>query len=315
MVKIFVLIMLILVGGNVKSQDTVISQQPDTQRRVIQIRTPSVRQPPRIQNTYRPNFILPDSHIVIQGMLDTDTLVFQKHPYFKFTDPVRYSITVKKWQGKEAIFYSIIALLLFFALIKNGFSRYISDLFKIFFRTTVKQRQIKEQLVQSPLPSLLLNIFFLLSGGMFLAILLRYLDLGLSFNFWILFFYCVLGLIAIYGGKFISLKLLGWIFQVSDAIDAYIFVVFTTNKVIGMALVPFLVVLAFTTGVVNQSAITLSIIMVCTIFAYRFYLSYSFLQRQVRISFFHFFIYLCAFEIAPLLLINKLLFRFLGETS
>jgi hypothetical protein len=35
----------------------------------------------------------------------------------------------------------------------------------------------------------------------------------------------------------------------------------------------------------------------------------------VRISLFHFFLYLCAFEIIPLLLINKLLFRFLGETS
>ncbi|MBO9682887.1 MAG: hypothetical protein J7502_09515, partial [Flavisolibacter sp.] len=33
------------------------------------------------------------------------------------------------------------------------------------------------------------------------------------------------------------------------------------------------------------------------------------------VGFFHFLLYLLAFEVIPLLLINKLLFSFLGETS
>ena len=310
--KFCFLVMMILACECLFAQDSVTRQPVDTQQRMV-------NNVPRQPRPYRPvtivprrNFILPDSIPVFQN---NDTLVYANHPFFRFRDPVRYSITIKKWEGKEAIFYSIIALLLLFALIKNGFNRYITDLFKIFFRTTVKQRQIKEQLVQSPLPSLLLNIFFLLSGGMFLTLLLRYFNLGLNYNFWILFIYCVMALICIYGLKYISLKLLGWIFQVSEAIDAYIFVVFTTNKVIGMALVPLVVILAFTSGVVNQSAMSLSIMIVIGLFIYRFYLSYSSLHRLVHIGFFHFLLYLCAFEIAPLLLINKLLFRFLGETS
>jgi Domain of unknown function (DUF4271) len=247
--------------------------------------------------------------------LNADTDLLAHHPFFRFTDPIRYSITIKKWQGKEAIFYSMIALLIFFALIKNGFSRYIQDLFKTYFRTTAKQKQTKEQLLQNPLPSLLLNVFFVLSIGMFLALLFQYFKLGLDFNFWLLYLYCVLGLIGIYALKFVSLKLFGWIFQVSESTDAYIFIVFATNKVIGIALLPFLVMLAFTYGVINEAAMSLSIMVVFGLIAYRFFLSYVSIRRQIRISFLHFLLYLLVFEVIPLLLINKLLFSFLGERS
>lgn len=243
-----------------------------------------------------------------------DTTILLSNPFFRFTDPMRYSITIKKWEGKEAIFYSIIALLIFFALIKNGFSRYLNDLFKTYFRTAVNQKQTKDQLLQSPLPSLLFNAFFVLSVGMFLALLLQYFKLGLDFNFWWLYFYCVLGLISIYAVKFISLKFIGWIFQVSESTDAYIFVVFATNKIIGMVLLPFLVVLVFTYGVVYQAAMSLSIMVLFALILYRFFLSYISIRGQIRVGFIHFLLYLLAFEIVPLLLINKLLFSFLGET-
>ncbi|HEU4470309.1 MAG TPA: DUF4271 domain-containing protein, partial [Flavisolibacter sp.] len=166
-----------------------------------------------------------------------------------------------------------------------------------------------------PLPSLLLNLFFLLSGGMFLALLLQYFQLGGEFNFWLLYLYSLLGLAGVYAVKFITLKFLGWIFQMSEATESYIFIVFTTNKVIGMAILPFVVILAFSQGLMSQAAVVVAITVVVGLYAYRFFLSYVTIHRQVRVSFFHFLLYLCAFEIAPLLLINKLLFRFLGETS
>jgi hypothetical protein len=244
---------------------------------------------------------------------DTTTLLLS--PFFRFTDPVRYSITVKKWQGKEAFFYSMLALLIFFALIRTAFGRYLEDLFKTYFRTTVNQKQTKEQLLQNPLASLFLNLFFVMSIGMFAALLLQYYKLGLEFNFWWLYLYCVLALISIYAIKFMSLKLMGWIFQVSESTDAYIFIVFTTNKIIGIVLLPFLVILSFTNGLSNEAATSLGIILIIGLIVYRFFLSFISIRKQIHVGFFHFLLYLLAFEIVPLLLINKLLFSFLGETS
>jgi len=208
---------------------------------------------------------------------------------------------------KDAVFYVVIALLLVFAFIKNAFHRYVQDLFRIFFKTTMRQRQIKEQMSQTPLPSLLLNGLFILSLAIFMVLLLQHYGLGLRFNFWVLLAYCIAGLACIYLVKFISLKFFGWIFGLADAIDAYIFIVFTTNKITGILLLPLLVVVAFSFGTVMLAALILSLLLIGGLFVYRYLLSYSTIQGQVRLSFFHFAIYFCAFEIMPLLLINKLL--------
>jgi len=246
------------------------------------------------------------------GSVRFDTLIYKHHPFIRFTEPVRLIITEKEWVGKEAFFYSIIGLLIFFAFIRNSFGRYMQDLFKLFFRTTIKQRQVKEQMMGAPLPSLLLNILFFISGGVYLALVFERYGLGNRFNFWLLILYCAAGLALIYLGKFIVLRIMGWLLRLSDATDAYTFVVFTTNKVIGIALLPFIVLLAFAAPDVRQVAFTLSFIVIGGLFLYRFFLSYMSVYRLVKLQFLHFVLYLAAFEIAPLLLINKLLFQFLG---
>lgn len=334
--KSFVLIIVVLCSLNVFSQDSGSSTIADTTIPAPVIQKPVVKKPkiiPKDSATIiadslafdplhiRDSLMRQDSILALAKETRPSIMLFKKesdnsillaNPFFRFTDPMRYSITIKKWQGKEALFYAMIALLIFFALIKNGFNRYMSDLFKIYFRTAVNQKQAKEQLLQSPLPSLLLNVFFVLSIGMFIALLLQYFKLGLDFNFWWLYFYSILGLVAVYVIKFISLKFCGWIFQVSESTDAYIFIVFATNKIIGMMLLPFLVMLVFTYGLVYQASISLSIMVVAALLVYRFFLSYISIRNQVRISFLHFLLYLFAFEIIPLLLINKLLFSFLS---
>lgn len=260
--------------------------------------------PPPIRDSIRP---------VLQFPFTSDSFLYRKRLFFSFTDPVRYSISVKRWEGKEVVFYSVVALLIVFAVIKNGFRRYLSDLFGSYFRTTMRQRQIKEQLLQNPLPSLLFNAFFVLSGAVFLGLILQHFGLVDDIPFWLLAIYCAVALLVIYAGKFVVLKFFGWVFQFSEATDTYLFIIFSTNKIIGILLLPFIVLLAFTTGSVNAAAVTLSLIVVACLFAYRYFLSYISINRMVRINFFHFLLYLAAFEILPLLLINKLLFLFIRE--
>lgn len=245
-------------------------------------------------------------------ILRFDTAVFGKHPFYTIKNPLRLIISRRNWEGKDAFFYTSIGLLLFFALVRNTFGRYLQDLIRLFFRTSIKHRQVKDQLMQAPMPSLLLNILFFISGGLFLTLVFERYGWGSRFPFWVLFFYSVVGLACIYFVKFISLKVSGWVFKLSDAINAYIFIVFTTNKIIGITLLPMIVLLTFTSGAFSEAVLNLSFLLVGLLFMYRFYLSYVSIQRQLRVQFFHFAIYFCAFEIIPLLLINKLLFQFLS---
>ena len=203
------------------------------------------------------------------------------------------------------MFYSLILLLLLFSFIRISFPKYLIDLFRVAFRTTMKQRQISEQLIQVPIPALLLNIFFLISASLYINFLLQHFYMSSNYNFWLLYFYCCIALAAIYIIKFLTLKFSGWLFNISTTTDNYIFIVFMINKIIGIYLLPFLVLLAFSDNDIYQVSLTLSYIGVFALVAYRFILSYSLVQDQIRVNPFHFFLYLCAFEIIPLLLIYK----------
>jgi len=238
--------------------------------------------------------------------------VLRRHPYFNFAaKPIAFRSDVKQFHGKELMFYLITALLMVFALLKLGFAKYFNDLFRVFFRTTLKQRQIKEQLIQTPLPSLIFNAFYVASAGLYLNLVLRYYEITPVSNFWLLYLYCCISLSIIYLVKFVGLKICGWLFNMQQAADSYIFIVFIINKVIGVAVLPFLALLCFTEGTIHSVCLLLSWCCIGGLFLYRFILGYAAIRNEVRFNLFHFFLYLLAFEIAPLLLIYKVLLFFL----
>lgn len=235
--------------------------------------------------------------------------VLKRHPYFGFGTAVikNEEGDIRKITGKESLFYFILSLLFIFAVLRQIFPKYFSDLFRLFFRTTLKQRQIREQLMQTPLPSLLLNAFYILSAGLYVSLLFRHYNINPVQNFWLLFVYCCIGLSAAYFVKFLFLKVAGWVFNAEEAANAYIFIVFIINKMIGIMLLPFIAILAFSVGNVYTAGLVLSWCLVAGLILYRFILTYASVRNQVKVNPFHFFLYLCAFEIAPLLLIYKAL--------
>ncbi|RYG24671.1 MAG: DUF4271 domain-containing protein, partial [Chitinophagaceae bacterium] len=172
------------------------------------------------------------------------------------------------------------------------------------------QRQIREQLMQTPLPSLAFNAFFVASAGLYTNFILYHFGFKPVDNFWVLYLYCCTGITAIYLGKFIGLKICGWMFNMRQAADSYIFIVFIINKVIGIFLLPFLVLLAFSDEPIRSIAMTLSWCGIGLLLLYRFILGYSAVRNEVRFNLFHFLLYVCAFEVAPLLLIYRLLLFF-----
>lgn len=212
--------------------------------------------------------------------------------------------------GKELFFYVLIVLLLLLAFLKNIFPKYFGDLFRLFFRTTLKQRQIREQLMQTTLPSIIFNAFFIISAALYIDLLLHHFNILPSENFWLLFLYCIIGLSIVYLLKYLGLKLSGWLFNMKDSAESYIFIVFIVNKMIGIYLLPFLILLSFTEGNLYKLSFILSLIGVLLLFIYRFILTFSAVHNQIKVNLFHFFLYLCAFEIAPLILIYKLLLFF-----
>lgn len=233
--------------------------------------------------------------------------IYKQHPYYNFKKPnAKKSSDLKIFHGKEILFYVLTGLILLFAIFKLVFAKYLKDLFRLFFRTTLKYNQISELLLQNPLPSLLMNLFFVLSASFYITVILFYLKLSPLENFWQLLLYATAIVSIVYLGKYIILKFSGWLFNFSTATDSYIFIIFIVNKVIAIYVLPFIIIISFSDGQVQQVAFTLSWIGIFGLLVYRFILSYGSMRNLVKVNPFHFLLYLSAFEIAPLLILYKL---------
>jgi hypothetical protein len=242
--------------------------------------------------------------------------VLSQHPALPFDKkPVESNLFVRKQNDNEALFYFLVALVFYFGCIRLFFGKYLDNLITLFFRVSMRQQQIREQLLQTPLPSLLLNILFVITSGFYLSLLARHYDFNLFGNFWITFFYAIAFVSGVYLGKYLILKLTGWIFNIRSATDTYIFIVFLVNKMIGIFLLPFIILMAFPNKYLLPVLILLSYIMLLLLLGYRFINSFRPIRTEIKVNRFHFFLYLCAFEIAPLLLIYKVLLAYVERST
>lgn len=252
--------------------------------------------------------------IVIKKPIDSFYLKLLDNPFLKTkAKPVFLVINERHRVSKDEIFYLVSGLLLFLAFVKLVFARYFTNVFRLFFQPTFRQKQTREQLQQNNLPSLLLNLFFIFSTSAYASFLLEYYHFAIG-NFWLIFLYSVAALTIIYLSKYIFLSFAGWVFNVKEATDAYIFAVYLINKILGVLLIPFTLIIAFSQPTVINISITLSILLILLLFIYRYLVSYAPVRREVKVSPLHFLLYVCAFEVTPLLLIYKTLVIYLNKS-
>ena len=259
-----------------------------------------------IKAAVKPVIVLKPFDSFYQKMLDNPFLRTKSKPIFLL-------IRERQRTSKDEMFYLVLALLLFLAFIKLAFSKYFNNIFRLFFQPSFRQKQTREQLQQGNLPSLLLNLFFIISAAAYISFLVNYYHL-IPIGFWWLLLYSALTLLVLYTGKYVFLSFAGWVFNVKEATDAYIFATYLINKILGVVLVPFTLIIAFSaTGIINIS-IAISILLILLLFLYRYFVSFGSLYREVKVSPLHFLFYVLAFEIIPLLLIYKTLMLYMNNS-
>ncbi|WP_462253126.1 DUF4271 domain-containing protein [Ferruginibacter sp.] len=227
--------------------------------------------------------------------------------------PVSMVIKIKKSQSTDVVFYLLAGLVLLMGVIKVFFARYFTNLFRVFFNTSLRQSQLTDQLLQAKLPSLFFNIFFILSAGIYIFFLLVQYKLISSHYQWSILGACILILAIVYLVKFSTLKFTGWVTGYRESTDTYIFIIFLICKIIGVVLIPFTVLMAFAQPEIAIASAFVSLLIIGLLLFLRFFRSYSLLQSQLKISRFHFFLYLTGVEIIPLLLVYKWAVLFLSK--
>ena len=246
-------------------------------------------------------------------IIPVDTSTYRKYetsPYLALQKPAVFRISdYHPRKSKDELFYLMAGVVFCLAFIRAGFPKYFRNLFLLFFQTSLRQKQTRDQLLQDNFASLLINFLFFISGALYITLLIRYKN-WTPVSFWVLALACLVALLLIYLGKYIFLLFAGWVFNAREAANSYVFLVFLVNKVMGVLLIPFLLLLSFASLEVVNVAVLLSFGVVGLLFLYRYFVSFNAIRSKLRVNLIHFFLYLCAVEVLPLLLIYKLLINY-----
>jgi len=214
---------------------------------------------------------------------------------------------------RDIVFFVLVFILFFLGLIRTAFPKYFNSIFSLSFQATFRQTQTRDQMAQNVMPAFMLNILFILSGGLFITLFAEF-NQWTTTEFWQLFVYSTSILAIIYLIKYFVILFTGWVFHATDSAAEYRFIVFLINKLIGILLIPSLFLMTYADDNIKKISITIGICIAVFMIVLRYLVSVARIRKNLRITAFHFFIYLCAVEIMPLLVIYKILFLRTGNT-
>jgi hypothetical protein len=209
---------------------------------------------------------------------------------------------------RDILFFILLFLVFFLGLIRTSFPRYLEHIFSLSFQATFRQIQTKDQMAQNFFPAFMLNVLFVFCGGLFITLFAEF-NQYTNLPFWQLFIYSTAVLLVVYIVKYLVISFTGWVFNAKDAAAEYRFVVFLINKLLGILIIPLLFLIAYAGDEIKYVAATIVICLAVFSLVIRYLVSLARIRKNLSITAFHFFIYLCAVEIMPLLVIYKVLFQ------
>lgn len=242
-----------------------------------------------------------------------DTLVLEQNPF----EVIRMPDLPDDWEQRERaqgveradgdlLFVVLLLLLVFLGILVSMYRSFIARM----YRSAINENYLKLlfRSVNDPVRFRMgaFYLFFVLNAGLFLYLNLPWLGFDLWHEGPVLLGACILTVCLVYGLKHAVIYGLSLVFPVQKAARQYNATIIVFNCLLGLLLLPFNALVAYGPGELAAGAgIAGTGLWLLCYFARQFrglVFSLNFLVQNL----FHFFVYLCTVEIAPILIIWKL---------
>ncbi len=117
--------------------------------------------------------------------------------------------------------------------------------------------------------------------------------------------YCILGVAAIFIIKLSILSIAGFVFPIHKEIRQYTFTIIVFSIILGLLLLPFNILIAYAPTDMATYLIYMAFLAIVLVYLFRTLRGVLIASKYISLHKFHFFMYLCAVEIAPLLVLFK----------
>jgi len=159
-------------------------------------------------------------------------------------------------------------------------------------------------LFQNQLDRILYLFYFLSMTFLLYFVELRVELIPYGLGGWSLFLFNLALLIGVFLGRLLMLNVAGILFNRIKILREYLYNIFIFNKLMGLVVLPLIFLMVYTRGVLQDVVFWLTIIAIGSIFMMRLIRGVVFSYRK-EVLIFYMFLYLCALEIAPLVLLYR----------
>ena len=154
---------------------------------------------------------------------------------------------------------------------------------------------------------LLLYTSFFINAAIFIYLIIYNFY---KFQGWSYFQWVFIGILGIYLLKHIFIILIGIVFPIKKDSQLYGFTIQTFNIFVGILLIPFNLIIAFGPENTAVPLIYVGLIVVGILTLLRIFRGFLIASTYIQSNLFHFLLYLCSFEILPILLLIKIIGNF-----
>jgi len=274
-----------------------------------------VRQQFVTDSIIRHTWVLPDSALNKNALIDSvekeflfptlDLLAWQqKYKNFKKKEnPYQLGKSIPK--GNVYLLGFIFIMLVVFAILKNAFSKQLSAIVQSFFSNRILNNINKEDNLFSSWPFLLLFIQFGFILGMFFFLVAQYYNMYQAQDGFKFFFSISLIIIVFYALKLILLRFLGFLFNMQKPVGEYISILYLSYFNASLLFIPLVVAFALSPLKYGAIYIGIAVLLLVVIFAFQLLRAGVTILSNNKFSKMHLFLYFCALEICPILILIK----------
>lgn len=207
-------------------------------------------------------------------------------------------------QNSGFIFILVVIITVLFAVLLTLFRGYFAKVYQAFINDSQLRSAYREMGSTIILPYIVLYGMFVINASVLLYIVISKNGFYFGDN-WQSWFYILVGLLVVFLGKHLMLSFFGSTFPVSKEVKLYNFTIVVFNIILGAIFIPITLLYAYGPDnlLVVLGYLTTSIILL--LYVYRSIRVLLIGGKYISSHKFHFFMYLCTAEIAPLLLLIK----------
>jgi hypothetical protein len=249
--------------------------------------------------------LLPVFADTVQAKGETFINLFQGHelkPHSDTGQPVNY-------ERGDWLFILIIFVVAIFAYLRIAYRKYLDRLVNALFNLNITNQIVRDENILVQRASVMLSVIFYLVTALLVYFISLHYDWrlgGLGTGF-IRFLFITVLIAAVYFLKLVVLKVAGWLFNQKREMSTYIFNIFLINNLLGLALIPIVTLFIFFGFMqLNWLLITAVALFACA-YIYRLVRGILIGLNASSVSPVYLLLYLCALEIAPLLVLLKLI--------